>query len=474
MGSWLPRIIPAFSLHPTNVAAGARALKRVPRRWHKLVFAVCCLVLAGTASSCQRGPVKGDQNELPRVGVSIPVSRDVTDYVDFTGRADAVQSVNIVARVTGFLLHMPFKEGAMVRAGDLLFEIDPAPYLAQLKQAESQVDVATNQRDLAEKTLTRYQALKKESSGAVSDQTIDQYKAQLEVQNAMVTAAQASLKIYQLNEEYTRVRSPIDGQVSKYNLTVGNLVNQDQTLLTTVVSLDPMYVYFDMDERTLLRIRKAINDGKIKPFGGATGGPDQLLAQLLAAQGAFANTAPFVPQVVVAMGTAALDLVYLPVNMGLQGEEGYLHKGAINFANNQVNSATGSISVRGFFPNPQPKNGVRLLSPGMFVRIRLPIGQPYDALLVTDRAIQTDQDQKFVYVMDADGLAQQRTIQVGALQEDGLRVITEGLKKGDRVIVKGLQQVQSGIKVASDEIPMPSFSQSAGVPTQGSSSEKTK
>jgi multidrug efflux system membrane fusion protein len=266
------------------------------------------------------------------------------------------------------------------------------------------------------------------------------------------------LEIYKLNKEFTRVVSPIDGQVSRYYLTLGNLVNQDQTLLTTVVSLDPMYAYFDMDERTLLQIRRAISEGKITYAEGED----------------------------------------IPLYMGLQGEDGYPHQGTVNFVNNQVNSTTGSITMRGVFANPKlpapataklasppaapatatespgcggmPPSGAtapaaagkarapRLLSPGMFVRIRLPMAEPHRARLIIDRAIQSNQDLKYVYVLDANNRAQMRSITKGALQEDGLREVT-GVEPSDWVIVGGLQQVRSRMEVKPERMPMPSLRQ---------------
>jgi multidrug efflux system membrane fusion protein len=395
-----------------------------------------------------------------KVPIAHPVEDDVTEFVDFTGRADAVQSVNIVARVTGYLKQMPFKEGAFVKQGDLLFEIDPRPYQAQLDQAESQVTLAQAQLKLAESTLARYKTLKKETPGAVSDQAIDQYEASVAEAKARVAANKKSMEVYQLNKEFTRVVSPIDGQVGRYLLTNGNLVNQDSTLLTTVVSLDPMYAYFEIDERTLIRIRKAINDGTIKPYGGLHSSPEQAMKQFLASQGIVlpGSAASGAPAAVAAMGVASLELVAVPVFMALQGEDRYEHEGMVNFSNNQINPATGSITVRGVFANPQPKNGVRLLSPGMYVRIRLPIGKPQKALLVIDRVIQSDQGQKYVYVVDDKGIAQRRTITTGALQENGLRVVTKGLAKDDWVITGTLQQVQPGMQVQGDkQKEMPSF-----------------
>ena len=202
--------------------------------------------------------------------------------------------------------------------------------------------------------------------------------------------------------------SPIDGQVSRYYLTLGNLVTQDQTLLTTVVSLDPMYAYVDVDEPTVLRVRRAINAGRIKPYG--TG--------------------------------------HIPILMGLQGEEGFPRKGIVDFVNNQVNPTTGSILARGVFDNPLPPGGRRLLMPGMFVRIRLPIGQPHPALLVIDRAIGSDQGLKYVYVVDAQSKIEYRRVETGPLESDGLRVDhRQGLKPDELVVVGGLQQVRPHMEV---------------------------
>ena len=257
------------------------------------------------------------------------------------------------------------------------------------------------------------------AKAAITQQQLDQDKAAVDEAEARIKATQAAVEIYKLNLEFTKVTSPINGMVSRYYLTVGNLVNQDQTLLTTVVSLDPIYVYFDMDEPTLLRLRKARNAGLIKPAPGGQ----------------------------------------FPVLMGLQGEDGFPHQGTVNFVNNQVNPATGSITVRGVFPNPKPEGGTRLLSPGMFVRVRLPIGQPHQALLVIDRAIGSDQGLKFVYVVDAEHKIQYRRLTTGALQEDGLRVISQGLNADDWVLVGGLPQVRPHMQIQPEPMAMPALGQ---------------
>jgi multidrug efflux system membrane fusion protein len=367
------------------------------------------------SSGCGRGPSRVAPAEPPVLPVSKPVQRMVTDYVDFTGRTDAVKAVDIRPRVTGYLVKMPFKEGSTVKKGELLFEIDPRPYQAQLDQAEAQVTLNRASLNLARTTYERDLPLV--GRGAVSQQTLDQEKAAVEEATARIKASRSALKVYKLNLAFTKVTSPIAGRISRYYLTAGNLVNQDQTLLTTIVSLDPMYVYFDMDEATLLRIRKARNAGLIKrPPGGK----------------------------------------YV-VLMGLQGEPGFPHKGIVDFVNNQANSATGSITMRGVVRNPQPKGGARLMSPGMFVRVRLPIGQPHKAYLVIDRAIGSEQAQKFVYVVDADNKVQYRPVKTGPLQEDGLRVITEGLGPNDRVLVGGILQVRPRMEIQPEPRAMPSL-----------------
>lgn len=358
------------------------------------------------------------------VPVSQPVQREVTDYVDFTGRISAVQSVDIRPRVTGYLTKMPFKEGAEVEAGELLFEIDPRPYQSQVESYQSQVNLYQAQLKLAKTLYARDVSINQRVPNSISQQQLDQDHAAVEEAEARVESFEKSLEIYKLNVEFTRVLSPINGQVSRYYLTLGNLVNQDTTLLTTVVSVDPMYAYFEMDEPTLLRIRRAANEGRIK----------------------FDE-----------------DEMTMPVLMGLQGEEGFPQKGTVNFINNQVNPTTGSILVRGVFPNPAPKGGQRLLTPGMFVRIRLPIGEPHPARLVIDRAVSSDQGLKYVYVLDAENKVQYRRVTTGPLQEDGLRVIEQGLEANDWVVVGALQQIRPRLPAKSERIPMPTIGPAAGI-----------
>jgi multidrug efflux system membrane fusion protein len=357
------------------------------------------------------------------IPISKPVVREVTDFADFTGRTAAIESVDIRPRATGYLVEIPFQEGAEVKEKDLLFVVDPRPYKAQLEQAIGQVNLYQAQLKLAKATLARDVAINRLTPNAVSRQQLDQEEAAVEEADARVKAYEKNMRVYELNHEFTRVLSPISGMVSRYYLTLGNLVNQDQTLLTTVVKLDPIYGYFDIDEATLLRVRRAVNEGKLQP-----------------------------------RRSRGLEV---PVYMGLQGEEGFPHKGNVNFVNNQLNPTTGSILVRGLFPNPKPEGGTRLISPGMFARIRLPIGVPHPAVLVVDQAISSDQGRKYVYVMDKDDKVHYRPITTGALQDDGLRVVTEGLKPDESIVVRGLQQIQQilqsrpPLKFRTELIPMP-------------------
>jgi multidrug efflux system membrane fusion protein len=376
-------------------------------------------LLLGATTGCQGKRPLVAQAPPPVVPVSQPVQREVTDYIDFTGRINAVHSVDIRPRVTGYLKRMPFKEGAEVKTGDLLFEIDPRPYQAQVDAYRAQVALAQAQLKLARAVYNRDLSINARVAHSVSEQQIEQDYASVDEAEARVRSYEESLKMYLLNLEFTQVTAPVDGQVSRYYLTPGNLVNADQTLLTTIVSLDPIYAYFDMDEPTLLRIRRAVNEGRI---------------------------------------TRTKDGVSLSILMGLQGEDGFPHEGTVNFLDNQVNPTTGSISVRGVVPNPEPKGGgVRLLSPGMFVRIRLPIGEPHQALLVIDRAIASDQGLKYLYVLDAQDKAQYRRVTTGAQQTDGLRVIEQGLEPDDWVVTGGLLQVRPRMEVKAERVPMPTL-----------------
>jgi len=249
---------------------------------------------------------------------------------------------------------------------------------------------------------------------AISQQELETYQAHEDQAAAELMASKASLESAEINLKFTKVTSPIDGRISRYYLTIGNIVNADSTLLTTVVSEDPIDAYFDADEVTYLAVMR----------------------RLLVAP------------------ADALAAKTFPVYMGLADEEGFPHKGYVDFTNNVVTSSTGTITVRGVFSNPASPSGRRLLRPGMFVRIRLPISKPHPAILVSERAVSSDQGSKFLYVVDAQNTVEYRPVQTGPLQDDGLRVIEKGLKADDRVVVSGLQLVRPKMHVEVEEQPM--------------------
>jgi multidrug efflux system membrane fusion protein len=355
--------------------------------------------------------------EQPReVPVNQPVQRQVTDYQDFTGRTEAGATVTIKPRVSGYITRVAFKDGAEVKQGDLLFEIDPRPYQAALDQAMSEVALHEATLKLAKSVLDRDMEIGKRAPGSVSQQQLDQDKAAVDEATAKLRSARAGAESVRLNLEFTRVMSPISGRIGRRYFDAGNLVKADDTALTTVITQEPMYAYFDMDEATLLRIRRGLNDGKIKPSGET------------------------------------------PILMALSDESGFPHKGTVDFVNNQVNPTTGTVTARAVFPNPKPAQGERLLMPGMFVRLRLPIGQPHEALLVPESALMSDQGLKFVYVIDGDNKAQRRNVRIGASEPEGLRVIVEGLKPEDRVAVGALKDLRPGMLVTpeKDQKPKPS------------------
>ncbi len=322
---------------------------------------------------------------------------------------------NVRPRVTGYLTQMPFHEGGDVKTGDLLFEVDPRPYQAQYDAGKAQVDLYESNYRLARAENARSRAIARMATSAISPEELEKSASQEAQALASLHLAKASLNLYQLNLEFTKVTSPIDGHISRYFYTLGNLVTADTTVLTNIVTVDPMWAYFDMDELTIQRIRMAIAAGKIP----------------------------------------VRETTEISVFMGLESEQGFPHEGRLNFVNNTVNQSTGTITVRGVFANPPLPRGRRLLTPRMFVRIQLPIGVPHTALLVIDRALSTDQGIKYVYVLDAQDKVEYRRVTLGALQADGLRVIDDGIKPDDRVVVGALQHVQAGMKVDPEDIPMP-------------------
>lgn len=380
------------------------------------------IVLAAGLAGCQEKQIPTTVPESITVSISEPIVREVTDYVDFTGRTEAPFSVDIRPRVTGYLVKMPFKEGAEVKKDEVLFEIDDRPYKADLDRAKGDVERAQATLVKAQADLDIALRIAKDNRAAISQEEINKRQGARDEAAGQLKAGQATLVKNELNYNWCKITSPIDGRVSRYYLTLGNLVTQDTTLLTTVVSEDPIYAYFDVDENTMLHVTRLLLKSK---------------ADLLKER-------------------------QFPVLMGLADEEGYPHTGYVDFANNVVTSSTGTITVRGVFANPAHSAGRRLMRPGMFVRIRLPLGKPHSAVLVSEKAIGTDQGQKFLFLVNDKKIVEYRRVQVGPLQDDGLRVVQEGLKSGDWVIVSGIQLVRAGTEVTTEKIPMPT------VPAPGS------
>jgi RND family efflux transporter MFP subunit len=375
------------------------------------VLRLALVALGIGLAGCARAPSAAPAAAPVPVTVSYPVERDVTDYADFTGRTAAVDSVEVRARVSGYLDKVYFKEGALVKKDDKLFVIDPRPYRAELERAKGTVAQIEARVHRLERDYQRVKMLF--ARGAVGQEEYDRYEGDYREAVANLDVSKANRDLAALNVEYAGGIAPVSGRISRYVVTVGNLIQSgDQnggTLLTTIVSVDPMYVYFDMDERTVLRVRQLIREGKAKSAG---------------------QTA-------------------WPVALGLATEDGFPHHGTINFEDNQVNPRTGTLRVRGVFANKD-----EALSPGFFARVRVPIGQAHRALLVTDRAVDTDQGEKVLYIVNKKNEVVSRAVRLGALHR-GLREISEGLNAGERVIVSGLQQVRPGVTVEPKLLDMP-------------------
>lgn len=367
--------------------------------------AVLTLLLQGCRSEAQTQA----EEPLPQVTVAEALEREVQQWDEFTGRLEAVESVEVRPRVTGYIESVNFTEGSIVKQGDLLFVIDPRPYRAELARAEAELARAIARAELAANDVKRSEKLLE--ARAVSREEYDQRINAERVSQANVEAARAAVTTAKLNLEFTRVTAPIDGRVSRAVVTAGNLVTggtTQATLLTTVVSIDPIYVTFEGDEQVYLKYSELARRGT-RPNAGEA-----------------AN----------------------PVLIALANETGFPHQGVVTFIDNQVDPRTGTIRVRAALAN---KEGY--LTPGLFARVKLLGQSSHRAVLVDDRAVGTDQSQKFVYVVDGDNKVSYRSVKVGRLN-GGLRVVEAGLQPGENVIVNGLQRVHPGVTVAIEKVAM--------------------
>ncbi len=367
------------------------------------------LIALFALSGCGGDATATGQVPAPEVSVASALERDVTEWDEFTGRLEAVESVEVRPRVTGYIESVNFTEGSTVRKGDLLFVIDPRPYRAELSKAEAELARAVAGSELAASDAARSEKLV--DIKAVSREEYDTRVNASREATANVAAARAAVDAAKLNLEFTRITSPITGRVGKAAITAGNLVtggSNAAAVLTTVVSIDPIYVTFEGDEQIYLKYSELALRGERQ---------------------------------------SSRDVAN-PVQMGLANETDYPHQGSMTFVDNQVDPRTGTIRARASFEN---KNGY--LTPGLFARIKLLGHNSYKAVLVDDRAIGTDQSQKFVYVVDAENKVVYRPVTVGRLQ-DGLRIVLKGLQPGETVIVNGLQRVRPGVVVAPERTAM--------------------
>jgi RND family efflux transporter MFP subunit len=388
-------------------------------------------------TGCSQGPAAPPPSAV-EVDVTHPITGTVTDSEEFTGRLDALKTVDIRAHVSGYIKEAPFKEGDEVNKDDLLFQIDPATFEADRNQAQANVKLAEADRNLQQRIADRDRTL-------VGSRSIglEEYETQLATAKksaANVKALEAALARAQQMLDYTHVTAPWSGRISRRQVDPGNMVVADNTILTTMVTEDPLYAYFDVDERTYLNLvqsglgmRELVNTTK------ASGkGPEKKDKEAKDKK-----TKPDESK------KPESDLGF-PVLMRLANEADFNRMGKINFIDNRVNAATGTIRMRGEFPNSE-----RTLKPGLFARIQLPTSEPYQAILIPDEALVNDQGKKVVYVVNDKDEVEYRTVTLGQ-EIQGLRVIKKGIGLGDRVIVTGMQRVRKGSTVKPREQKPPS------------------
>ncbi len=355
-------------------------------------------VCLGTAG-CGLAPPPMPPVIVPEVEVCLPSSREVTDREDFTGQTEAVRTIDIRARVTGYLKAVHFRHGSEVKKGELLFEIDPPYYQAEADRAAGVVAEMEAKSDRM--TLDYERAKKLLPARTIVKEQFDLVSGEMAQSVAQLRSAKAALKIAEVNLAYCEIRATIDGRLSRPNIDPGNLVKADDTVLTRIVSQNPIWVYFDLDERTMLRLRRLSPNSSI---GDSAAGK-------------------------------------MSVQMALVDEPTFFREGELDFEDNRLDPGTGTLRVRAVFDNSDG-----LLSAGLFVRIRLPIGAPHRSLLVPEQSLGTDQGQKFLYVLTADDQVTYRAVEVGKVH-DRQRVINTGLEPDERVVVTGMQRVRPGIKV---------------------------
>jgi len=384
-----------------------------------LIQAIVAVSLLRSAG-CERAAPASAEQPVPKVTVSAVVSQETVDADEYTGQTEASEIVDVHARVFGYLKSIEFKDGDYVtgpvlgpggevqKEGQLLFTIEPDEYQAIHEQSISRISLNTANLDLAKAKLARNQKLVQ--TGAVSREEYEESVAAVLSEEAKVKAAKADADRTAVDLKYTVIRAPISGRIDRAFVSKGNLLTggtASGTLLTKIVNEQPMYVYFDVDERSLLGYLRQRKESR--------------------------ETAP-----------GSLRDEEVPCQLQLADEDDFSHEGTLDFASSEVNKSTGTARIRGVFANKS-----RNLVSGLFVRVRIPVSKPYQALLIPERALATDQNIKFVYVVGSDGTAERRSVELGAERGD-MRIITSGLKEGERVIVKGLQRVKPKQKVEAE------------------------
>lgn len=382
-----------------------------PQRFtRRLAMAGVSILAAAVLTACSGSHAEeAGMPPPPSVSAAPVLVKQVSQWDDFSGRVEAVESVELRPRVSGYIDKVNYVEGQDVKKGDVLFTIDARSYRAELDRATAELNRARTQAQVSRSEADRARRLSDQQ--AISTETWEQRRAVSEQALAQVQAAQAAVDAARLNMEFTQVRAPINGRAGRAMVTAGNLVTagDSASVLTTLVSLDKVHVYFDADEGTFLRYAQMARKGER---------PSERDSEL-------------------------------PVKVGLSGEDGYPHEGKVDFLDNQVTRSTGTIRVRALLDNAD-----RAFTPGLFARVQLLGSGQFQAMLIDDKAVLTDQDRKFVYVVDKDNKAQRRDIQLGR-NADGLRIVEQGLKAGDRVIIDGVQKVfMPGMPVQAKAVAM--------------------
>ncbi|MEE7506350.1 efflux RND transporter periplasmic adaptor subunit [Methylobacterium sp. C33D] len=370
-------------------------------------------VLSGLIAGLAAGPLatparaQAPGGPPPKVTVAKPVVRQIVEQDQYTGRFDAIEYVEVRARVTGYLEKINFVDGQTVKKGDVLFVIDRRPYKAALEQAQAALASAKARQSFSQTDLERAQTLSR--SGNISEQVTDQRRQASQTAQADVDSAQAALNNAQLNYDFSEVKAPINGRISRRLVTEGNIVSADQTMLTTIVSLDPIYFSYTVDEKSFLKYQNSLGIG---------------MGQTQQGKG-------------------------VPILIALSGEAKPTRKGTLDFVDNRVDNATGTILLRATVPNPD-----LFIKPGLFGIVSMPATKPFQGILLPDEAVAANQDKRIVYLVGPENVIQQKDVVLGP-KVDGYRVIQSGLKGDETVVVNGLSRVRPGAKVTPETIELP-------------------